>query len=149
LVLIIRQDLTDEWNQRGIEEQKEYAILTNEISKATFDVSIHEHKKIKGLEPEFKNQNLRDHMTDRELVFTMLGEVSATDITRARDSQGFVENREAAIEGGKIAGNARAELERKTGRKVVSSDNYLEITGKVKKLENNSKPKTQKKKLKN
>jgi prophage antirepressor-like protein len=147
--IAIRQDLTDEWSQRGIEEQKEYAILTNEISKATFDVSIHEHKKIKGLEPEFKNQNLRDHMTDRELVFTMLGEVSATDITRARDAQGFVENREAAKDGGKIAGNARAELERKTGRNVVSSDNYLEITGKVKKLENNSKPKTQKKKLKN
>ena len=66
-----RQDLTDEWEQRGIEEQKEYAILTNEISKATFGVPIKEHKKIKGLEPEFKNQNLRDHMTDRELIFTI------------------------------------------------------------------------------
>ena len=91
--IAIRQELTDEWDQRGIEEQKEYAILTNEISKATFDVSIREHKKIKGLEPEFKNQNLRDHMTDRELVFTMLDVVSATDITRARDAQGFVEKK--------------------------------------------------------
>jgi hypothetical protein len=88
-------------------------------------------------------------MTDRELIFTMLGEVSTTDIARARDAQGFLENREAAREGGSIAGNARTELENKTGRKVVSSDNYLEITGKVKKLENNSKPKDRKKKLKN
>ncbi len=147
--IAIRQDLTDEWGQRGVEEQKEYAILTNEISKATFGVPIKEHKKIKGLDPEFKNQNLRDHMNDRELVFTMLGEVSATDITRARDAQGFVENREAAREGGEIASNARLELERKTGRKVVSSDNYLEITGKVKKLENNSTSEGRKKKLKN
>jgi len=147
--IAIRQDLTDEWKQRGVEEQKEYAILTNEISKATFGVPIKEHKKIKGLDPEFKNQNLRDHMNDRELVFTMLGEVSATDITRARDAQGFVENREAAREGGEIASNARLELERKTGRKVVSSDNYLEITGKVKKLENNSTSEGRKKKLKN
>jgi prophage antirepressor-like protein len=147
--IAIRQDLTDEWGQRGVEEQKEYAILTNEISKATFGVPIKEHKKIKGLDPEFKNQNLRDHMNDRELIFTMLGEVSATDITRARDAQGFVENREAAREGGEIAGNARRELERKTGRKVVSSDNYLEITGKVKKLENNSTSEGRRKKLKN
>ena len=69
--IAVRQDLTDEWEQRGIEEQKEYAILTNEISKATFGVPIKEHKKIKGLDPEFKNQNLRDHMTDRELIFTI------------------------------------------------------------------------------
>jgi len=147
--IAIRQDLTDEWDQRGIEEQKEYAILTNEISKATFDVSIREHKRIKGLEPEFKNQNLRDHLTDRELIFTMLGEVSATDITRAWDAQGFMENRDAAREGGKIAGDARTELEKKTGRKVVSSDNYLELTGKVKKLDDNSESTVRKKKLKN
>ena len=87
-------------------------------------------------------------MTDRELVFTMLGEVSTTDITRARDAQGFTENRDAAIDGGKIAGNARRELERKTGRKVVSSDNYLEITGKVKKLESNSTSNSRRKELK-
>jgi hypothetical protein len=147
--IAIRQDLTDEWKQRGVEEQKEYAILTNEISKATFGVPIKEHKKIKGLDPQFKNQNLRDHMTDLELIFTMLGEASTTEITRARDVQGFVGNREAAREGGRIAGNARAELENKTGRNVVSSDNYLEITGKVKKLENNPKPEVQRKKLKN
>jgi prophage antirepressor-like protein len=139
--IAIRQDLTDEWEQRGIEEQKEYAILTNEISKATFGVPIKEHKKIKGLEPEFKNQNLRDHMTDRELVFTMLGEVSTTDIARARDAQGFLENKEAARKGGSIAGEARQKLEQETGKPVVSSDNYLEITGKVKKIGDNSKSK--------
>ena len=145
--IAIRQELTDEWDQRGIEEKKEYAILTNEISKATFGVPIKKHKQIKGLDPKFKNQNLRDSMTDLELIFTMLGEASTTEITQSRDSEGFEECRESSREGGKIAGNARRELESKTGRKVVSSDNYLEITGKVKKLENNSKSKERKKKL--
>ena len=126
----------------------EYAILTNEISKATFGVSIRDHKKIKGLDPKFKNQNLRDNMTDRELVFTMLGEISTTDITKARDAQGFVENKDAARRGGEIAGVARRKLEYETGKSVVSGDNYLELTGEVKKLENNSTSKNQKKKLK-
>ena len=147
--IAIRQDLTDEWDQRGIEDRTEYAILTNEISKATFGLSIRDHKKIKGLDPKFKNQNLRDNLTDRELVFTMLGEISTTDITTARDAQGFGENMSAAREGGKIAGNARQELESKTGKPVVSSDNYLEITEKVKKIGANPKSKIQKKKLKN
>ena len=157
--IAVRQELTDEWDQRGIEEQKDYAILTNEISNATFGVSIKKHKQIKGLDPEFKNQNLRDHMTDLELIFTMLGEASTTEIARTGDAQGFSENRDAARKGGKIAGGARQKLEKETGRPVVSSDNYLEITGKVislrsnissydseiEKLENNSKSKNQKK----
>jgi len=157
--IAVRQELTDEWDQRGIEEQKDYAILTNEISKATFGVPIKKHKQIKGLDPEFKNQNLRDHMTDLELIFTMLGEASTTEIARTGDAQGFSENRDAARKGGKIAGGARQKLEKETGRPVVSSDNYLEITGKVislhsnissydseiEKLENNSKSKNQKK----
>jgi len=161
--IAVRQELTDEWDQRGIEEQKDYAILTNEISKATFGVPIKKHKQIKGLDPKLKNQNLRDHMTDLELIFTMLGEASTTEIARTGDAQGFLENRDAARKGGKIAGGARQKLEKETGRPVVSSDNYLEITGKVislrsnissydseiEKLENNSKSKIRKKKLKN
>jgi hypothetical protein len=146
--IAIRQELTDEWNQRGIEEQKDYAILTNEISKATFGVPIKKHKQIKGLDPKFKNQNLRDHMTDIELIFSMLGEASTTKIARKRDAQGFVENKDAARRGGEIAGVARRKLEYETGEKVVSSDNYLEITGEVKKLEDNSTSEDRKKKLK-
>ncbi|ODS40184.1 MAG: phage antirepressor protein [Candidatus Altiarchaeales archaeon WOR_SM1_79] len=139
--IAVRQELTDEWDQRGVEEQMEYAILTNEISKSTFGVPIKRHKQMKGLDPKFKNQNLRDHMTDLELIFTMLGEASTAEITKTRNSQGFEECIDSSKEGGKIAGNARWELERKTGKKVVSSENYLEITGKVKKLENKKKHK--------
>jgi prophage antirepressor-like protein len=147
--IAVRQELTDEWKQRGIEEQKDYAILTNEISEATFGVPIKKHKQIKGLDPEFKNQNLRDHMTDLELIFTMLGEASTTEITRTRDARGFLENRDAARKGGGISGYARQKLEKETGRPVVSSDNYPEITGKVEKLEKNSKSKNPGNKLKN
>ncbi|ODS36414.1 MAG: phage antirepressor protein [Candidatus Altiarchaeales archaeon WOR_SM1_86-2] len=139
--IAIRQELTDEWNQRGVEERKDYAILTNEISKATFDVSIQEHKGIKGLDARFKNQNLRDHMTDLELIFTMLGEASTTEIARSKDARGLGENVGAARKGGKIAGDARRKLEYESGKKVVSSENYLEITGKVRKLENKKKHK--------
>ncbi len=139
--IAIRQGLTDEWKQRGIEEKKEYAILTNEISKATFGVSIKNHKEIKGLDPKFKNQNLRDHMTDLELIFTMLGEASTTEIARNRDAQGFPENQRAAREGGEVAGIARQDLEKKTGKKVISKDNYLEIRGNAEKLLTNSKTK--------
>ncbi len=143
--IAIRQGLTDEWKQRGIEEKKEYAILTNEISKATFGVSIKNHKEIKGLDPKFKNQNLRDHMTDLELIFTMLGEASTTEIARSKDAQGFNENMNAARKGGGIAGNARQELEYESGRKVVSSENYLEITGKVHKIKKLEDKKSEKK----
>ena len=131
--IAIRQELTDEWSERGIEEKREYAILTNEISKATFGVPIERHKQIKGLDPKFKNQNLRDHMNDLELIFTMLGEKSTTEITKARDSKGFKECKDSSKEGGKIARNARLELEKKTGKKVVNSENYLKISSKKEK----------------
>jgi DNA-damage-inducible protein D len=131
--IAIRQELTDEWGARGVKEKKEYAILTNEISKAAFGVPIKAHKKIKGLDPKFKNQNLRDHMNDLELIFTMLGEKSTTEITKARDSEGFEECEDSSKEGGRIARNARLELEKKTGKKVVSSQNYLDIRNKEKK----------------
>ncbi len=127
--IAIRQELTDEWRERGADEKRDYAILTNEISKATFGKSIKEHRKIKSLDPMNKNQNLRDHMNDLELIFTMLGEKSTTEITNSRDSKGFDECLDSSNEGGKIAGNARKELEKKTGRKVVSSENFLRITG--------------------
>ncbi|MCX9026092.1 MAG: BRO family protein [Candidatus Methanoperedens sp.] len=128
--IAIRQELTDEWKERGVDEKRDFAILTNEISKATFGKSIKEHRKIKSLDPMNKNQNLRDHMNDLELIFTMLGEKSTTEITKSRDSKGFNECFDSSKEGGEIAGNARKELEKKTGRKVVSSENYLSITGK-------------------
>lgn len=119
--IAIREELTDEWKQRGIKEQIEYAILTAEISKATFGLSPSEYKKIKGL----KSQNLRDHMTDLELIFSMLGEASTKEIVINTNPNGFPENQKAATAGGKIAGDARKQLELKSGKKVVSSKNYL------------------------
>jgi hypothetical protein len=119
--IAIREELTDEWKNRGVEEQKDYAILTAEISKAAFGITPSEYKKLKGL----KRQNLRDHMNDLELIFSMLGEAATTEITRNRDTQGFNENKQAAIEGGSVAGTARKDLEKKSGKKVVSKENYL------------------------
>ena len=125
--IAVRQALTEEWNNRGVEKKQEYAILTNEISKATFGVSIKEHKKIKSLSPKYQNQNLRDHMTDLELIFSMLGEASTTEIAKKKDAEGFEENKLAAKEGGKIAGDARKKLENKTGEKIVSKSNFIEL----------------------
>ncbi|MBX2966106.1 MAG: hypothetical protein KF845_08170 [Cyclobacteriaceae bacterium] len=119
--IAIREELTDEWKNRGVKEQKEYAILTAEISKATFGLTPSEYKKVKGL----KSQNLRDHMTDLELIFSMLGEASTTAIVKTKNPKGFVQNKVAAKQGGTIAGDARKALEIKTGEKVVSKDNYL------------------------
>lgn len=119
----IRKELTDEWHERGVKEGKEYAFLTAEISRGTFGISPSEHKEYKDLQ---KKHNLRDHMSNAELVFTMLGELSTTQIARSDDAQGFVENEKAAKEGGAIAGNARRELEDKTGKPVLSNRNYLE-----------------------
>jgi len=119
--IAIREELTDEWSQRGIKGQREYAILTAEISNATFGLTPSEYKKVKNL----KRENLRDHMTDLELIFSMLGEASTTKIARAKDAQGFGENEEVAVMGGTIAGNARKALERESGEKVVTSENYL------------------------
>ena len=117
----IREDLTDEWRKRQVTLEKEYAILTAEISKATFDMTPSEYKKFKGL----KRQNLRDHMDEVELIFSMLGEVSTTEIARAKDSQGFNENKVVAKQGGKIAGSARRALEKKTGKRISRKTNYL------------------------
>ncbi len=128
--IAIRQELTDEWKNRGVTEEKDFAILTNEITKATFGKTVQEYKQFKSL-PE-KNQNLRDHMTDWELIFTMLGEKATTDIAITRDSKGFEENEQAAKRGGQIAHNARNELEQETGKKIVSRDNFLSLIGKEK-----------------
>jgi DNA-damage-inducible protein D len=119
--IAIREELTDEWKNRGVKEQTEYSILTAEISKAAFGLTPSEYKKLKGLDRE----NLRDHMTDLELIFSMLGEAATTEITRNRDAQGFVENKQTAKEGGTIAGDARKALETKTRKRVVSRQNYL------------------------
>ncbi|MEK6833805.1 MAG: Bro-N domain-containing protein [Nanoarchaeota archaeon] len=119
--IAIRQELTGEWKDRGIKEEIEFAILTNEISKATFGKTIEEYKKLKNL----KRENLRDHMDDLELIFTMLGEASTTKIAKSKDASGFHENKIAAVQGGKIAGNARKELEEVSGEEVISSDNFL------------------------
>ncbi len=123
--IAIRGALTDEWKERGVAEGREYAILTAEIARATFGVTPDAHKKLKGLDQVKTGNNLRDHMTDLELIFTMLGEAGTTEIARRKDAQGFTDNRTAAKEGGTVAGNARKELEAKTGVPVVSRQNYL------------------------
>ncbi|MCU0755002.1 MAG: Bro-N domain-containing protein [Xanthomonadales bacterium] len=125
--IAVRGALTDEWKQRGVSEGLEYSILTAEIARATFGLSPTEHKQHKGLE-QARTANLRDHMTNLELIFTMLGEASTTEIAREKDAQGFPQNRDAAREGGKVAGNARRELEAKSGRPVVSRDNHLGVS---------------------
>ena len=115
----IRKDLTAEWDRSGVEKGIEYAILTNEISQASFGITTGEHKKIKGL----KKENLRDNMTNAELVINMLGELATTEISKTENPQGFEESKIVARDGGNIAGNALRELENRTGRKVVSSKN--------------------------
>ena len=122
--IAIRGALTDEWKARGVAEGREYSILTAEIARATFGVTPGDHKKLKGLE-QAKTANLHDHMTDLELIFTMLGEAGTTEIAKRKDAQGFFGNRNAAREGGTVAGNARKELEAKTGVPVISRQNYL------------------------
>jgi methylphosphotriester-DNA--protein-cysteine methyltransferase len=134
--IAIRDELTDEWKKRGVREQREYAILTAEISKATFGLTPSQYAEFKRL----KRENLRDHMTDLELIFSMLGEAATTEITRTRDTQGFPENKHAAQAGGTVAGNARRELEKKSGRKVVTSGNYLALTQSAKKAKSLAKP---------
>ncbi|MDO9537516.1 MAG: Bro-N domain-containing protein [Thermoplasmata archaeon] len=129
--IAIRQDLTDEWKSREVEEEKEFAILTNEITKATFGKAVKEYKEFKGLEK--LGQNLRDHMTDWELILTMIGEKATTDITISKDAKGFEDCKESAIEGGTIARNTRREIEKKTGKSLVSNENYLQLTQKKQK----------------
>lgn len=129
--IAIRQDLTDEWKSRGVQEEKDFAILTNEISKATFGKTVGEYKQFKNLKQP--NQNLRDHMNDWELILTMFGEKATTDITIAKDAHGFPQLKHSAKEGGDIAKNARKELEQKIGKSVVSNENYLYLNQKKKK----------------
>ncbi len=126
----IRETLTDEWDKRGIKQQKEYAILTAEISKAAFDMTPSQYKKFKNL----KRENLRDHMDDLELIFNMLGEASTTEIARVKDPKGFIANKKVARKGGSVAGRARQDLESKTGRKVSTRRNYLKSPQKLAKL---------------
>lgn len=133
--IAIREELTEEWKNRGVKEQVEYAVLTAEISKAAFGLTPSEYKKIKGL----KSQNLRDHMTDLELIFSMLGEASTTEIVKTKNPKGFIENKNAARQGGEVAGNARKELELKTGKKVVTKKNYLPESSKNKSLKKGDK----------
>ena len=127
--IAVRNDLTTEWEERGAKEGVEYAILTNEISQATFGVGIQQHKAIKGL----KRENVRDHMTDLELILTMLGEETAKTLHQTRDTQGFDNLQVDAKEAGHVAGSTREDIERRTGQPVVSSDNYLHLTAAKKK----------------
>ncbi len=119
--IVIREDLTDEWKERGVSEQRDYEILTAEISKATFGVTPVEYKKLKGL----KRENLRDHMDNFELIFSMLGEHSTAEIHRTKGSQGVKSLKSDAKVGGKIAGDARKNLEKELGRSVVTKKNFL------------------------
>ncbi|MBR9683005.1 Bro-N domain-containing protein [Candidatus Woesearchaeota archaeon] len=129
--IVIRDELTDEWDKRGVKTQKEYAILTSEISQATFGMTPSEYKEFKGL----KRENLRDHMNDLELIFSMLGEKVSTEITRNKNTQGFDENKDAAKEGGEVAGNARKDAEKRIGNSITSNENYLSKPEKKKKLQ--------------
>ena len=119
--MVARKELTAEWKKRGVSESRDFAMLSNIISENTFGVGVERHKGIKGL----KSQNLRDHMTDMELILTMLGETSTKEIAVKRDAQGLYSNAQAARAGGDIAGSARKQIEQQTGDKVVSSQNFL------------------------
>jgi hypothetical protein len=127
--IAVRDELTNEWKKRGVKEQRECSILTAEISKATFGMTPSQYAEFKHL----KRENLRDHMTDLELIFSMLGEAATTEIARNKDARGFTQNKQAAHSGGAVAGHARRELERKSGRKVVTRENYLSLTQSAKK----------------
>ena len=120
--IAIRDELTSEWQKRGVKEQREYAILTAEISRATFGMTPSEYKAFKRLDKPV--DNLRDHMTDLELIFFFFFEASTAEIARQREAQGYDENRNAAIAGGSVAGKARQDLEEKSGRRVSSPENY-------------------------
>ncbi len=128
--IAIREELTDEWQKRGVQEQRDYEILTAEISKATFGVTPSEYQKFKGL----KRENLRDHMDDFELIFNMLGERATTEIHRNENSQGVIKLKSDAKAGGNIAGGARKKLEKRLGRSVVSKKNFLPLKKRVKKI---------------
>ena len=121
--IAIRQNLTDEWMERGVTEERDFAILTAEISKATFGMTPSAYKEFKGLDSP--NQNLRDHMTDLELIFTMLGERVTTELSRQEKPSDMPGHESVARRGGKVAGNARRETEKELGHSIISPDNYL------------------------
>jgi len=123
--IAVRDELTNEWKNRGVKEGREYAILTAEISKATFGITPSQYKNFKGLEKP--SENLRDHMTDLELIFTMLGEASTTEIVQNKDARGFIQNKDAAVQGGSVAGKARKDLEKRSGKKVSTRKNFKEL----------------------
>ena len=123
--IAIRDELTSEWQQRGVKAQREFAILTAEISRATFGMTPSEYKAFKSLDKP--TDNLRDHMNDLELIFTMLGEASTTEIARSKDAQGYAENRSAAAKGGAVAGRARQDLEQTSGKRITSTENYKQL----------------------
>jgi len=133
--IAVRQGLTDEWKKRGVKEQSDFAILTAEISHASFGMIPNEYKKFKGL----KKENLRDHMTDLELIFSMLGEASTSEIERTQNPKIFEEHINISKKGGKIAKNAREELEKETGENIISEENYLEENEKEMKKEKKDK----------
>ena len=130
--IVVRETLTDEWKNRGMKQDKEYSILTAEISKATFGMTPSQYKKFKNL----KRENLRDHMDDLELIFSMLGEAATTEITKNKDAQGFVENKKVAKAGGEVSRKARLDLEEKSGTKISKKQNYLKESQDIKKLKN-------------
>jgi hypothetical protein len=132
--MAVRQKLTDEWEHRGANKSIDYAILTNDIMQGAFELKVEEHKKLKGLE----NQNLRDHMTDLELIITMLGEATTTQISQQRDSQGIFKLRRDAKDGGAVAGRTRKDIEVQIGTKVISEDNFLTNKKSVSKKIDNS-----------
>ncbi len=129
--IAVRQDLTDEWKERGVASRSEFAILTNEIMQGAFDLKVDEYKQVKSLARE----NLRDHMTDIELILTMLAEATTTELHRDRDSQGMEILKKDAKDGGAVAGRTRKDIEQQTGKPVISTDNFkLLAGGKPKKL---------------
>jgi len=121
--IAIRQNLTDEWKERGIQREKDYAILTAEISKAAFGLTPSKYKEIKGLTG--KNQNLRDHMTDLELIFTMLGERVTTEISQKEKPETFPKSKNVAKRGGNVAGTARKQTEKELERSIITKQNFL------------------------
>src|SRR5665648_60033 len=133
--IAVRQDLTDEWKDRGASNSLEFAILTNEIMHGAFDLKVDEYKQVKGLERE----NLRDHMTDIELILTMLGEATTTKLHRDRDSQGFDPLKKDAHDGGAVAGRTRKDIETQTGKPVISGDNFKQLDSSKQKTLNSGK----------
>ncbi len=123
--IAVRDELTDEWKKRGVKQGKEFAILTAEISKATFGMTPSEYKEFKALSNP--KENLRDHMSDLELIFTMLGEASTTEIAKKRNTLGFPENKKAAKDGGSVAGKARKDLEKQSGKRISTRENFKEL----------------------